>query len=144
MLTSVCIYLKVKASENKVSELERIEDMHFNSGRYMINGRHQGGYDMNEMKVAEQRVIRDKFPLPEEEVEITSFREAMYHKYGGKGVNHIVPIKPYDIGRETWDGGLSTGPTSIMHSPYNSPSRSRQPTAFLPTANYRESRVSYE
>jgi hypothetical protein len=79
VLTSICIYLKVRANENKVSELERIEDMHFNSGRYMINGRHQGGYDMNEMKSAEQKVIRDKFPLPEEEVEITSFREAMYH-----------------------------------------------------------------
>jgi hypothetical protein len=39
--------MKVKASENKVTELEKIEDMNFNSGRYMINGRHQGGYDIN-------------------------------------------------------------------------------------------------
>jgi hypothetical protein len=136
--------MKVKASENKVTELEKIEDMNFNSGRYMINGRHQGGYDINQMKNAEQKVIRDKFPLPEEEVEITSFREAMYHKYGGRAVSQIVPIKPYDIGKETWDGGFSTGPTSIVNSPYNSSRRSRQPTTFLPSVNYRESRISYE
>jgi hypothetical protein len=36
---SICVYMKVKASEDKVSELEKIEDIHFNSDRYIINGR---------------------------------------------------------------------------------------------------------
>lgn len=45
IIVGVCIYMRVKANESKVDELEKIEDMHFNSSRFVINGQPQAGFD---------------------------------------------------------------------------------------------------
>ena len=100
---SIGLYCKSKGKKVRPNEIDEI-----NSKRNLV--------------ISDKKELVGEFPLEVEEVEMTGFREDLQSKYG-VGINQIIPIKPFELAKETWDGGYTNGPTSIFESPYSTASK---------------------
>ena len=56
----------------------------------------------------------EEFVIPEKQSQIMEFRQDVMSKYGGI----VVPIKPYDIMKESFELPTSNGPSSLFSNNY--------------------------